>query len=97
MPRECLFCKNFLLADEPLIVYELKTTDWPCFMCGKCLPLSIDSVEQEVDGESRIMCIHCWEDYQEHLHGEAYLKQRESKRHEFEVATEKEDKSEPRP
>jgi len=89
MPRECLFCKNFLLADEPLIVYELRTADWPCFMCGKCFPMSVDSVEQEVDGETRTMCNNCREDYQEHLLGEAYLKQRELERHESKAVTKK--------
>ncbi|MCL2639657.1 MAG: hypothetical protein FWD53_02315 [Phycisphaerales bacterium] len=88
MPCEYFLYKCFLLADEPLIVYELKTADWSCYMCKKCFPSSVESVEQEVDGEPRTLCGNCWEDFQEFTLGEAYLKQRKLE------TTEKKDASE---
>ena len=78
MPRGCLRCKFFLLADEPLIVhYELKTADWACALCGHCFPASVESTVQEVDGKPCVLCLNCWEDSEEYRLGIEYLKQRD--------------------
>ena len=44
---------------------------------------------QEVDGEPRALCLNCWEDYQEFILGEAYLKQRELELRGSKAATKK--------
>ena len=70
MNHEYPFCKRPLPADEPPIA------SWTCFLCGNFFPMSVDSTVQEVDGENRVLCVNCWEDYLKFLYGEAYLKAR---------------------
>jgi len=83
MPRECPYCKR------PLPAEELTIDHWICFLCGHYFPPSINSTVQEIDGTLRILCPNCLEDYQEYVHGIAYLEQRKLERQKLMIATKK--------